>query len=61
MTGVARTNALQATAGIGGNYGTNNFADIFTVTNTAGSLTNYLDVGAGTNKPSRFYRVRLVP
>jgi len=26
-----------------------------------GSTTNYLDVGATTNKPARFYRVRLVP
>ena len=62
MTGIGKTNALQATAGTaGGSYGTNNFADIFTVTNTTGPLTNYLDVGAATNVPSRFYRVRLVP
>jgi photosystem II stability/assembly factor-like uncharacterized protein len=62
MTGVARTNALQATGGIGGgNYGTNNFADIFIVTNTVGTITNYLDVGSATNKPARYYRVRLVP
>lgn len=25
------------------------------------TATNYLDVGAATNVPSRFYRVRLVP
>jgi hypothetical protein len=57
-----KTNALQATAGEGnGSYSTNNFSDIFTVTNTVGSLTNYLDVGAATNFPSRFYRIRLVP
>ena len=62
MTGVGRTNALQETAGTGdGSYQTNNFADIFTVTNTVGSVTNYLDVGAATNIPSRYYRVRLVP
>jgi PKD repeat protein len=62
MTGIGRTNALQATAGTGaGGYNTNNFAGIFTVTNTTGPLTNYLDVGAATNIPSRFYRVRLVP
>ncbi|MGA2140338.1 MAG: fibronectin type III domain-containing protein [Verrucomicrobiia bacterium] len=62
MTGIGRTNALQATAGDGsGSYNTNNFTDIFTVTNTDGSVTNYLDPGAVTNSPSRFYRVRLVP
>jgi len=62
MTGIGRTNALQAAAGTGdGSYNTNGFADIFTVTNTTGPSTNYLDVGAGTNIPTRFYRVRLVP
>ncbi len=55
------TNSLQRTAGSDGSYSTNNFATIFTVTNTAGSTTNYLDIGAATNFPSRFYRVRLVP
>ena len=43
----------------GGTHGecsTNGFADIFVVTNnpTTGSLTNYLDIGAATNVPSRF-------
>jgi hypothetical protein len=46
------------------------FADIFCVTNTVGNVqlgswngavTNYLDVGAVTNWPSSFYRIRLVP
>jgi uncharacterized repeat protein (TIGR03803 family) len=60
MTGIGRTNALQATGSNGG-YLTNNFADIFTVTNTVGTTTNYLDVGGATNVPSRYYRVRLVP
>jgi len=61
-TSPGQTNALQATAGdVGGNFSTNNFADIFTATNTVGTTTNHLDVGAATNFPSRFYRVRLVP
>jgi T5SS/PEP-CTERM-associated repeat protein len=60
MMGSGKTNALQAAAGDGGDY-SNNFADIFTVTNTVGSQTNYLDLGAATNAPGRFYRVRLVP
>jgi hypothetical protein len=57
--GSGRTNALQATNG--GGYDTNSFADIFTVTNTLGTVTNYLDVGGAANGPARFYRVRLVP
>ena len=59
-----QTNALQATSGgTQGSYTTNGFADIFIVTNntTTGSLTNYLDVGAATNVPARFYRARLSP
>jgi hypothetical protein len=44
-----------------GNYATNGFANIFSVTNVAVSVTNYLDIGGATNFPLRFYRVRLVP
>ncbi len=59
--GSGKTNALQVTAGdTDGGY-TNNFADLFTVTNTVGTVTNYLDVGGATNFPSRFYRARFVP
>ena len=61
-TGIGRTNTLQATAGdASGGYNTNGFADIFTVTNTVGPVTNYLDIGTATNSPARYYRVRLVP
>jgi len=61
-TGAGRTNALQVTSGgPGGSYATNGFTDIFTVTNTVGTTTNYLDVGAAMNMPARYYRVRLVP
>jgi hypothetical protein len=61
-TGIGQTNALQATAGTAnGSYSTNNFANIFSVTNAVTTATNYTDVGAATNIPSRFYRVRLVP
>ena len=56
--GANKTNALQAVTAA--NF-TTNMADIFTVTNTAGTATNYLDVGAVTNSPSRYYRIRLVP
>jgi uncharacterized repeat protein (TIGR03803 family) len=61
-SGIGSTNALQATAGdASGGYNTNNFADIFIVTNTVGAVTNYLDAGALTNFTSRYYRVQLVP
>jgi hypothetical protein len=62
MMGSGKTNALQVTSGTGdGSYQTNSFANLFTITNTVGILTNYLDVGGATNKPTRYYRVRLVP
>jgi hypothetical protein len=61
MTGPGKTNALERSAGDAGGRYSNNFATIFTVTNTVGSTTNYLDVGAATNFPARYYRVRLVP
>jgi polygalacturonase len=62
MSGVGKTNALQWTAGTGdGSYQTNAFADLFIVTNTVGTTTNYLDAGGATNFPARYYRVRLVP
>ena len=61
-TYAGKTNALQRTAGApDGSYQTNAFTDIFTATNTVGTTTNYLDVGGATNKPARYYRVRLVP
>lgn len=60
MTGNGKTNALERTTGASGSY-SNNFAAIFTVTNTVGATANYLDAGAATNYPSSYYRVRLVP
>jgi hypothetical protein len=62
MMGPGKTNALQFTSGdVDGNYATNNFTDRFIVTNTIGTTTNYLDIGAATNFPTRYYRLRLVP
>ena len=61
MTGIGRTNALQATTGDAHGSYSNNFADIFSVTGATDSVTNYLDLDAATNSPSRYYRVRLVP
>ena len=39
----------------------NYFTAIFTVTNTVGTTTNFLDAGAATNVPAFYYRIRLVP
>jgi T5SS/PEP-CTERM-associated repeat protein len=62
MTGPGKTNALQWTAGdVSGSYNTSSFVDIFLVTNTVGTTTNYLDIGGATIAPAGFYRVRLVP
>jgi hypothetical protein len=61
MTGPGRTNALERAVGDESGSLSNNFAAIFTVTNTVGSATNYLDLGAATNVPAFYYRVRLVP
>jgi PKD repeat protein len=61
MTGIGRTNALQVAPGDAGGSYSNDFTDLFVVTNTVGTATNYLDLGAATNTPAGYYRVRLVP
>ena len=57
MTGLSKTNALERAAGTPTNF----LTAVFTVTNTVGPTTNYLDVGAATNVPAFYYRIRLVP
>ena len=60
------TNAVQAISpGASGSY-TNEFEDILgaeqiVISGSGDATTNYVDVGGATNRPSRFYRVRLVP
>jgi endonuclease G len=56
-TAPGKTNAAQFAAG---SYNTN-FVDVFIVTDTVGTITNFLDIGAATNPASGFYRIRLVP
>ncbi len=64
---VSRTNVLEFTAGTAGSYNTNNFAstgvtNILSGGTGAGALATMVDPGGATNKPSRYYRVRvLVP
>jgi hypothetical protein len=63
-TTAGRTNVVQATAGSAGSSYTNNFADIsgpIVVPGSGQVSTNYLDTGGATNRPARYYRVRLVP
>jgi hypothetical protein len=60
MTAPHKITALERTAGAAATY-SNNFSTIFIATNTTGTVTNYLDSGAVTNTPARYYRVRLVP
>jgi hypothetical protein len=57
-----KTNAVQAASGSGGSYATN-FTDLASfVMGGSGDVTNtYIDPGGATNKPARYYRVRLVP
>jgi hypothetical protein len=59
QAGAGRTNILQATPGLSAGY-TNLSSNIF-ITGNGDTITNYLDAGALTNWPARFYRVRLSP
>ena len=56
--GGGRTNVLQATTNLGGSWF--DFSPIIVLADSGDSVTNYLDVGAVTNTPARFYRVLLV-
>ncbi len=53
---LGKTNALQAASSLAVSFG-----DVHVINNATGTVTNYLDIGGATNKPSRFYRVRLTP
>jgi hypothetical protein len=62
----SRTNVLEFTTGTAnGSYATNNFtstgqSNILNAANGLGTVTNMVDSGGATNKPSRFYRVRVL-
>jgi hypothetical protein len=62
----SRTNVLEFTAGTADGSYTNNFVstgqtNILSGGTGLGVVTNMVDPGGATNKPSRYYRVRLVP
>ncbi len=56
---VVQTNAVLAGGSISNSFA--DFGSLISVPGTGASATNYLDRGAITNAPSRFYRVRLKP
>ena len=63
-TAGVRTNVVQAAKGSGAGGYSNNFQDISgpIIINIPGDTsTNYTDAGGATNRPSRFYRIRLGP
>ncbi|MGD0649829.1 MAG: fibronectin type III domain-containing protein [Verrucomicrobiia bacterium] len=64
MTAGGRTNAVQAAGSDADGSFTTNFSDIsglIIIPDSGDATTNYLDIGAATTAPSRFYRIRLVP
>jgi len=58
MCGGGRTNVLQAATALGGSWF--NVSPNIVLSGSGDSVTNYLDIGAVTNSPARFYRVQLV-
>jgi pectate lyase len=64
-TAGGKTNAVQASGGdLNSGFTTNDFADLgdsLIISGSGDTTTNYVDRGATTNGPSRFYRIRLVP
>ncbi|MGD0651796.1 MAG: endonuclease/exonuclease/phosphatase family protein [Verrucomicrobiia bacterium] len=64
QTAGGRTNALQASDGAPDLSYSTNFTDIspsIVIPGSGDATTNFLEVGAATNAPARYYRVRLVP
>jgi len=43
--------------GTGGSYSTNSLTDLTNIVVTT-AATNFLDAGASTNRPARYYRIR---
>ncbi|HUK82669.1 MAG TPA: hypothetical protein VLZ12_08580, partial [Verrucomicrobiae bacterium] len=58
-TGGGRTNVVQVSPDLGGSY--SNASPNIVIPGNGDASTNYLDVGAATNAPARYFRVRLVP
>jgi hypothetical protein len=58
-TAGGRTNVVQAAPDLGVGY--SDVSSNIVISGSGDAITNYLDSGAGTNLPLRFYRIRLVP
>jgi hypothetical protein len=61
----SRTNVLEFTAGKAGGGYSNSFAstgqtNILSGGTGTGTVTNMVDAGGGTNRPSRYYRVHVL-
>ena len=59
QTAGGKTNSLQATGSMGIGY--TNVSPNLIIQGTGDTTMNWLDPGAYTNQPSRFYRIQLVP
>lgn len=59
QTAGGRTNEVWAAPDLAGPF--TNLSSWIIISNTGPATTNYLDAGAATNQPARFYRIRLVP
>jgi hypothetical protein len=59
------TNQIQVSPGsVGASYSTNSFTNLgpqMFITGSGAVITNFTDTNGATNKPSRYYRIRLVP
>jgi hypothetical protein len=55
---IGATNVVQASVGTANGSYSNNFVDLVGASNVVSMVTNtFTDVGGGTNKPSRYYRI----
>ena len=54
-----QTNIVQATADLINGF--TNLSPNIAIPGTSAVTTNYLDIGAATNGPARFYRILVVP
>lgn len=59
LCGGGRTNVLQTTTNLGANW--SDVSPNIVLGGSGVSTTNFLDAGAVTNTPARYYRVRLLP
>ncbi len=59
QTAGGKTNVVQASEMVGATY--TDISPNLLIPGTGDTTTNWLDSGATTNWPARFYRIRLVP